>query len=243
MSRLNQILAVSKTAKANANRAFTSAYQLLSKTALFNGLARTHQPVDDKDEVLPAESQRVQITVPKVIEDASASLKRLFDIVGAIDNTNLVAVADIKVGNTVLLPAVPVAHLLFLEKQLVDLRTFVTKFPVLDPTKEWTYDPANAYWTTTEVKTRSTRKVPKVVTKAPATDKHPAQTEMFFEDVTSGHWHTRHLSGAIPATAVAFLLDRIDEVAAAVKKAREEANMAEVRELNSSAIVDFIFQD
>jgi hypothetical protein len=78
------------------------------------------------------------------------------------------------------------------------------------------------------VQTNRTKKVPRVLVKYEATDKHPAQVETWFEDIPVGVWNTVHLSGAVPAARQRELLARVADLAEAVKIAREEANMAEV---------------
>jgi hypothetical protein len=70
--------------------------------------------------------------------------------------------------------------------------------------------------------------VPRNHVKAEATDKHPAQVEVYFEDVTVGTWTTTKFSGALPATRVHELEARVEKLAHAVKFAREEANGFEV---------------
>ena len=87
-------------------------------------------------------------------------------------------------GST-LLRDVPVSYLLFLEKQLVDLHTFVKKLPVLDAAESWTIDPSADCWRTEAVRTMRTKKVPRNHVKAEATEKHPAQVEVYYEDVAS----------------------------------------------------------
>ncbi|MBA2680632.1 MAG: hypothetical protein H0U76_19830 [Ktedonobacteraceae bacterium] len=47
-----------------------------------------------------------------------------------------------------------------LEKQLVDLHTFVRKLPVLDPSETWTLDSSADCWATEPVQTLKTKKVP-----------------------------------------------------------------------------------
>jgi hypothetical protein len=123
---------------------------------------------------------------------------------------------------------VPVAYLLFLEKQLVDLNTFVRKLPVLDASEAWTQDPSTDDWKTEPVRTLRTKKVPRNHVKAEATEKHPAQVEVYYEDVPVGYWTTVKFSGALPARRVNELLERIERLQQAVKFAREEANAAEV---------------
>jgi hypothetical protein len=63
---------------------------------------------------------------------------------------------------------------------------------------------------------------------AEATPQHPAQVQMYMEDVPAGDWTTVKFSGALPAARVRVLLDRVTALQQAVKYAREEANTAEV---------------
>jgi hypothetical protein len=44
------------------------------------------------------------------------------------------------VNGKVVLEKVPVTHLLFLEKQVMNLHTIVSKLPTLDPAEKWTFD-------------------------------------------------------------------------------------------------------
>ena len=124
----------------------------------------------------------------------------------------------------------PVTYLLFLEKQLVDLHTFVKKLPVLDAAESWVFDASADCWATEPVQTAKTKKIPRNHVKAEATDKHPAQVEVYHEDVAVGYWKTVKFSGALPAKRVNEMLDRIDKLTHAVKFAREEANNVQAAE-------------
>ena len=66
--------------------------------------------------------------------------------------------------------------------------------------------------------------------KAEATEKHPAQVEVYYEDVVIGYWRTIKFSGALPAKRVNEVVERVEKLQAAVKFAREEANGVEVVE-------------
>jgi hypothetical protein len=66
--------------------------------------------------------------------------------------------------------------------------------------------------------------------KAEATEKHPAQVEVYYEDITVGYWRTVKFSGALPAQRINELLARVERLQEAVKFAREEANNLEVEE-------------
>ena len=137
------------------------------------------------------------------------------------------AKADVVVDGQALLKDVPVAYLLFLEKQLVDLHTFVRKLPVLDASESWEYDSSADCYATEPVQTVRTKKIPRNHVKAEATEKHPAQVEVYHEDVVVGYWRTIKFSGALPAKRVSTLLERVEKLQQAVKFAREEANNTE----------------
>src|SRR5262249_19046729 len=118
MARLNQIIAVEKGVKSRSFSELTEAHHALQKTALLSGIARTYQPKDEEGEQLPAESTRVQVKAEEVIRETVGILTRLFDVTATKDWTNCVAKADVVVDGEPLLRDVPVAYLLFLEKQL-----------------------------------------------------------------------------------------------------------------------------
>lgn len=237
MTKLNQIIAVEKGVKSKAFQELTQAHQDLQKSALLSGIARTYQPKDEEGEQLPPESTRVQVNAEEVLRSTAATLTRLFDVTGTKDWANTEARADVVVAGTTLLRDVPVSYLLFLEKQLVDLATFIRKLPVLDAAESWSQDPSTDTWRTEPVRTVRTKKVPRNHVKAEATTEHPAQVEMYFEDVPVGYWTTVKFSGALPARRINELLGRIEKLQTAVKFAREEANSAEVTDRTIGAVV------
>ncbi len=230
MARLNQIIAVEKGIKSRSFQELTEAHHVLQKPALLNGIARTYRPKDDEGEMLPPESTKVQVNAEEVIQQTAAILTRLFDITATKDWTNCVARADVVVDGQILLPQVPISYLLFLEKQLVDLHTFIKKLPVLDAAETWSFDSSANCWATEPVQTVKTKKIPRNHVKAEATEKHPAQVEVYYEDVTVGYWRTVKFSGALPAKRVSDLLERVERLQHAVKFAREEANNSEAQE-------------
>lgn len=240
---LNKIVAVEKTIKANSYKRFTELHQQVQKTALLGGISRTYRPRDDDGDQLPAEENRVQLRASEVIREVIRELTRLFDVVATKDWGNMQARADIKVDDEVLLRDVPVTYLLFLEKQLTDLRTFVTKLPALDASEAWSWDQNQNAYATAPVETHRTKKVPRVLVKYEATEEHPAQTEVWYEDVVVGYWKTIKYSGALPAQRIQELTDRIDKLLAAVKYAREEANRLEVEQVEvGRKVLEWVFR-
>ncbi|SDG08604.1 hypothetical protein SAMN05421505_101355 [Sinosporangium album] len=240
-TKLNQILAVEKGVKSAAQRSIADIRQRLQKPALLSGISRTYQPVDDEGEQLPAESSRVQLKVEETLQEAATALTRLFDVTATKDWANTAAKADVAVDGRTLLTNVPVTYLLFLEKQLTELHTLISKLPTLDPAETWALDPSTDAYRTDTVKTVRTKKVPRNHVKAEATEKHPAQVEVYHEDIVVGHWTKVSFSGALPAARVRELTARVGKLQDAVRFAREEANGVEVTDQRvGEAVFDYL---
>jgi hypothetical protein len=242
MTKLSQIIAVEKGVKSDSTRKLTDLHRDVQKPQLLSGLSRTYQPRADDGDKLPPESTKVQLTADRVLEEAAATMTRLFDVTYTKDHANTVAAADIVVDGRTLLPGVPVTYLLFLEKQLTDLHTFVAKLPVLDPAEEWSHDPARGHYVTVPVRTVRTKKVPRSHVIYEATKEHPAQVQLYTEDVPEGDWTTVKFSGALPAARVRTLQERVTKLQEAVKYAREEANTTEITERKAGeAVFGYLF--
>ena len=132
MAKLNQIIAVQAGKKSQAKETLTEAYHQIKKPDLLSGIVRTYQPRDENGEPQPEERKHVQVKVSDLVRKVVADLTEMFDVVAAQDWANCQAKADVVVDGKPLLQAVPVTHLLFLEKQTADLRTFVEALPVLE---------------------------------------------------------------------------------------------------------------
>lgn len=243
MPRLCQIIAIVKDRKSKIQAAVTSIYQNIQKAEPFNGLQGVYKPLDEENgEKLPAESKLVQLKVSDCIKDIRTHLTSLFDAVATQDNGNTIAKGTIKIDDRVIVADVPVPHLLFLEKQLTDIHTMVSKFPVLDPSENWKIDNNTGLYTTEPAQTHRTKKVPKAFVKAAATDKHPAQVDTFTEDIVVGYWHRTKYSGAISMKERQEMIEKINKMREAVKSAREEANSMEVPSKSvAKPIFDYIF--
>lgn len=240
--KLNQVIAIEKGTKSRSLQELTEAHHNLQKVAPLSGISRTYRPKDEEGEQFPPESTRVQIKSEEIIRKTSEVLTKLFDVVATKDWANCQAKADVIVDGKVLLTQAPATYLLFLEKQLVDLHTFIKKLPVLDPAESWAFDQSADCWATEPVQTVKTKKIPRNHVKAEATEKHPAQVEVYYEDVTVGTWRTIKFSGALPNRRVNELLDRVETLQEAVKFAREEANNTEVTEQKvGTAIFHYLF--
>ncbi len=225
MPKLSQINAVVAARKSSAEREISDLYKIVQKDDLFSGRERIYRPLDvERGQQFPPESQRVQQRATDVLDRAKATWAERWDGVFTQDVGNTTARVDLVVDGKVMLPAVPVTFLLFLDKQLTDVETFVTKLPTPAPTEEWNQDTNSGLLRTKPADTIKTSKEPVPVVKYPATAEHPAQTELFTKDVLIGHWSQTLYSGAMSADRRSAILAKVRQLRTAVKMAREEAN-------------------
>jgi hypothetical protein len=231
MPKLCEIIALVTGRKTEAQKRVTDLHQLTQKPALFAGQHKTYTPRDENDtETLPDERQEIQLRVGDVVAQAEKTLTNLYDLVLTQDTGNTKAVADVVTGDgKTIIKDVPVTTLLYLEKQLEDLKKFYATLPTLDPAKSWDHDAANRYYTSVTRKTRTKRnKIPIVL--FPATEQHPAQTQLVEEDKIVGDYTTVETSGAITADQKAKLIERVATLKDAVVVARERANQTVVEQ-------------
>jgi hypothetical protein len=242
MAKLNQTIALEADAKKRASAAVSQAGSSLGKQPLLNGLSRTYQPLNEDGEQLPPESSRVQVNAADVLSAMQAELVRLFDLTATKDYANCLAKADVVVDGTTLVSQAPATFLLFLEKQLAELETFIRRLPTLDQGEKWIRDEALGTWATPAVETLRTKKLPRNHVKAEATKEHPAQVDVYYEDVAVGRWSLVRYSSAFPVPRVEELLGRLRTLQEAVKTAREEANMLTVEQQKvGEAILHHLF--
>lgn len=242
MVKLNQIIAIANGKKTALEKGLTELYQKLGKAELFHGISRNYKPDDDNGETQPAEVKLLQMKTSDAVKEAKMLLTEMFDITLTQDKANTQAKSDVVVNGIVLVKDVPVTNLLFLEKKITDLKTFVNKLPTLDTSEQWVYDENSDAYKTNPTTTNKTKKLYKTLVKAPATENHPAQVDIYTEDVKVGIWDTVKFSGAIPVKDKNELVARIVQLDDAIKFARENANNMEVEKQNSGqAILEFVF--
>jgi hypothetical protein len=224
--KLNQVIALVQGKKARATKLLTTIHRSWQKDRLA-GISRTYKPLDEDGEQFPAENRIVQVHVSSEIKKIQDDLANFFDIVATQEYANTEAIGTISVDDAVLLDHVPVTVLLFLEKQLTDLRTLAQNLPTLATDRVWSLDEAKNCWVTQSEQTVKTQKKVEPIVKYDATPEHPAQTDLISVDRTIGHWSTIHTSGALPETERDAIVLRIEKLQDAVKVAREQANSQE----------------
>ena len=89
-----------------------------------------------------------------------------------------------------------------------------------------------------------TEKQFKFVVMVPSTDKHPAQVKEYMEDVPVSAAITQEWSSLITVSAKGDMLDRVEGLLQAVKKARAKANEVEVDQRQNkigSSVLNYVF--
>lgn len=227
MAKLNQVIAIEKGVKSRAYADISALDKAAQKEELFNGFTKTYEKKADDGEDFPQERKRVQYVVPDVLKNTERLMTEMFTVEARKDWSNMVAKGNVVVDGVTLLPDAPVSFLLFLEKQLTDLRTLVGRLPVLDAAEDWTKDANSGLFKSNEIRTHRTKKVQKPIVLYDATNEHPAQTQLITEDDVVGYWVQVKQSGAMPKPDKDVVLQNIEKVLVAVKTAREEANNTE----------------
>lgn len=242
--RLNQVIAIEDGAKKTEYGDLSKAHHTLQKPDLFSGFIATYAPLSDDPSLSQPEQRKViQQNAKAIVASTVNGLVEYWNVVATKDIGNCVAKADIVVDGVVLVKNLPVTYLLFLEKQLTSLFTFVSKLPVLDPAKEWEYDSNKGlYQGKFKEKRIRTRKVMKSLVKIEPGPHSPGQAEIVSVDETEGFWTQTDLSTAYPHDEIKNMLNKIGKLQEAVKMAREEANSITVdKAAFANSLLNYIF--
>jgi hypothetical protein len=244
MPKLCQIISIEDGVKKNEYADLTKAHQVLQKTELFSGFVSTYQPNTENGETQPEQRKVIQKDAREIVKLTQQHLSDLWNTVATKDIGNTLAKANIVVNGETVAKDVPVTHLLYLEKQLNDLRTFITKLPVLDPTKEWVYDTNQAKYTSKYPEKRiRTKKNYKSLVKIEPGPHSPGQAEIISVDEPEGIWTEISYSTAYPAEEIRTMIERVNALWKAVKFAREEANSIQVEKSSvADSILGYVFK-
>jgi hypothetical protein len=226
MGKLHELLAVEPDLKGAAEKILAETINTFSKkSGHFQAQVRRYQATEEGVESFPDDNQEMVTTVPKKLEWTQKVVAKYLDAVAAKEISNTVASAVIEIdGKPLIDTPLPATLLLALEGRLKQVREVYHAIPTLDPGEQWVWDEKTRTYEGAPAKSFRTKKVMKNHVKAPATDKHPAQVEVYTEDVQVGSWTTKKWSGALTPSEKADLLERVDDLIQAVKRASQRAN-------------------
>lgn len=231
MGKLHELLAVDSELKGEAQRASSRVQNTFDGNKLI-GQVRTYQPLEEGGEIFDDEVTVLATSVSDELTVFWAAFGSWLDASVQKESTNQQTSADIEVDGSSLAQLLPAPALLNLESKLAEIRRVYAAIPTNDPTKQWTWDEDQGCYVSHPQTTYRTRKVPKSFVAYEATPEHPAQVEMFTEDVRVGSWTTVVQSGMISPSEKRKLLARIDALLRATKKARQRANDIEVQDIH-----------
>lgn len=239
MGQLHELLAVLPSLKGTAAAiAQETEHTLKSKPEHFHGIFRKYSPLNDAEEDLappPDEEKPLTTTVGQKLSHFWSCFAPFLDAAFQVDCTNMRATSNLAVyeeeseGGGLFIQEVPSTFLLQLDKRLSEIRRVFQSIPTLDPGAVWEEssqgegilrmkDPQVRY---------KTKKALRHKEVAPATKEHKAQVQVWNEDVPIGRWEETHFSGRMSVKQKHVLLDRLDRLQIAVRKALSRANQAE----------------
>ncbi|MEM7183323.1 MAG: hypothetical protein AAF518_20590 [Spirochaetota bacterium] len=242
---LHEILAIEQELKGNAERSRSQLVDMFrSKQSHFTGIKRTYRPfsVDEAQgetsgEKVEAETQLVT-TVPNELENAFQEIRKAIDLNYQIDKANTEAKADITIDGVTLAQEVPATFLLQLEKRLREIRLLFKEIPCFDPVRIWNTDPGadkKHVLRADPVTTIRKRKTRKYKVMYEATKEHPAQVDIVEVDEPVGEIKSYEWTGMLSSRKKNELLEQVDKLLEAVKRARSRANEVEIEQENKVA--------
>jgi hypothetical protein len=242
MAKLCEVISTEKTIKPDVCSKLTMLHRENQKPERFNGFTKTYRTIKDDGETFPPEQKRVQKTVDVQLSDLQKILVPLFDVVATKDYSNCLASADIVVNGKIIAEKCPPPYLLFVEKQLHDIDTFLKELPELDDEYDWIKDDNTGFHKTAIFTTHKTKKIQKPLVLIAPTKEHQGKAEIITSDETVGYWDIYKLSGAISPTEKKEMLEKVKLLLIAVKVAREQANAQLVTKQEvGEKIFEFLF--
>ncbi len=231
MPKLHELLAVDQNLRSQAETTRQDLKNTFEKKRTHFMEKRVTFKSKDADTPDKVEEQLgLQTTVFRELAWVGEKIVAAVDAAHQIEVANAEARADVDIDGRVLLGSVPVTSLLQLQKRLQEIMDLVKSVPTLDPSMGFTADKDRGedIYKARETEKPRTAKVFEYVVMVQPTDKHPAQVKELMVDKSVGMIHTQEWSGLITVSQKGDMLDRIEGLMRAVKKARSRANDRDV---------------
>jgi hypothetical protein len=241
---LHQLLAVSTDLDQQARAIMEETVNTFTKKAEhFDGIKKVYSPYDDAGEKLPPEIKEVVTTVGEKLSYAKESVIKAMDVTLSKEETNSSGEAKAElIVDGLSFGTFSATSFIALERYLEKIRDEYKAIPTLDPTRRWTKETSSGrdLREAIEVKYRSEKKARPLVL-SPATMQHPAQVQLVTDEIQVGKYDTTYSSGRMTPLEKSNLLAKLDTLIIEVKKAREIANQAKVKEVEiGEKIFNFI---
>lgn len=245
--KLHELLAVESDLAATYNHILEETTRTFNKKdEHFYGFNRHLEWFEEGNPAQPEEHKAMDTTVQDKLDYQKKHIVRYLDAVLQKETANQTATADIMVDGVTIAANVPVAFLLNLEKKLDQIKQVYRAIPTLPPSIDWIKDEskgANVYRRKYPEEQLKTEKMFKVQVLYDATKEHPAQVEKIPETKNVGKYIRHVWTGVMSPAEKSAVLERIDKLQRAVKKARQRANSIEFEHVGiGTALFDYIHQ-
>ena len=232
MGKIHEVLAIEQNLKSQTEKTradLIATFQ--NKRHLFAEKMVTFLPAEEGAAPQTEEQLDLNTTVRDELKWVSKFFQKSLDASYQVCEANMSARADVTLDDgTVLLAGVPATALMELTKRVGEMQQLLAAVPTLDPAKGFRPDPERGdhiYRARDDRKTR-TRKTQRAIVLYPATEQHPAQTQLISEDVPTGTIQMQEWSGLVTPAEKAEMLERVEDLQRAGKRALSRANEAEV---------------
>lgn len=249
MAKLHELLAVGTNLDNQAKKTVSDLKNTFDKKRhLFEQKLVTFKSNEDGVAPVTEAQSDIQSTVNKELEWISGILVRAIDVGHQVDVANTLAKADIVTeDDEIIAKDVPATSLLQLEKELKEFHGLLNSIPTLDPAKGFSKDETREHgiFKARDVQKTRTKKSAKPIVLFPATKEHPAQTQMVAEDVPTGIIQEQEWSALLTPAMKGDLIDRVEVLTRAVKKARARANELEIDVVGhkiGKKLLDYVLQ-
>lgn len=233
--KLNEILSIENDLKAAYEKILVESKTTFDKKAdHFQGHHKSLKMFDqsrEHEEAAQEQHKELVTTVSEKLDHSWKYIAKYFDALLVKEATNQAACADLVVDGAVIAEKVPATFLLGMEERLKKVRELYDSIPTLQPGVAWKSDETQrkgVYKAEFSEKALRTEQTIKSKVLYDATKEHPAQIDKWAEQVPIGTYTTERWSGMLSPAEKAKMIARIDELLAAVKKARQRANQTEI---------------
>lgn len=241
MGKLHQVLAVLDSTKKEADAASSLVQKLFSTPTLFMETEKTLQFIDDDRQDKQGgefdEHQAMEITVGQALSHFKAFQINYLNTLASRETSNQGARANVVVDGNVLISDAPVSFLIKLEEYFKSMKKVYESIPTLSQSTHWQKDESKGegIWTTKYDEIRSKKeKIMKTIPLFAGDEHHPPQFQREPEEEVVGKYTLRTWSGMIPQFEKDKMIQRCEKVIRAVKRAREEANSIDAKELKGT---------
>lgn len=247
MGKLHEVLAVEGDLAGTAKKMSEEATKTFTARAdHFLGKVQVDTYFADEDQNLnKTDSKNMDETVFSKLKYIAPMISRYYDAYYVKEATNQIAHADIVLETgTVFAAKVPATVLLGMETKLRELRAIYEHIPTLAPGIAWEDAPelgTGIYRTKDGITTFINKRSIRPIELSAATKEHKAQVQAIEEDRPVARRVTTSTSGMLSPAQKSDLLERVDALIRAVKKARQRANNQEAIEENQFGARVFAF--